>query len=241
MRETSSRVVVGRKEGWRGAVSARASGFPRFRRECEVESRGGRSRDASRRAIRRGGRRPDPSIAPIGMSAIERLKARVREPENADGGGSHASVYAGGLRVTHPRLCPCLCRSRRRHPCRTRQPLSGPSSPPWSSPRRPSRASEDERAVAAKRRFRLVALLAECAAGARGRRRRRRRVRSRTGSLRRAGEYRGASTERGDVHERAPNAVARENDCAFGRRRHSTFSDRTRTFALSTDASPHQS
>lgn len=98
-----------------------------------------------------------------------------------------------------------------------------------------------ERAVAAKRRFRLVALLAECAAGARGRRRRRRRVRSRTGSLRRAGEYRGASTERGDVHERAPNAVARENDCAFGRRRHSTFSDRTRTFALSTDASPQQS
>ena len=142
MRETSSRVVVGRKEGWRGAVSARASRFPRFRRECEVESRGGRSRDASRRAIRRGGRRPDPSIAPIGMSAIERLKARVREPENADGGGSHASVYAGGLRVTHPRLCPCLCRSDlRRRPCRTRQPLSGPSSPPWSSPRRPSRAS----------------------------------------------------------------------------------------------------
>ena len=39
MRETSSRVVVGRKEGWRGAVSARASGFPRFRMECEVESR----------------------------------------------------------------------------------------------------------------------------------------------------------------------------------------------------------
>lgn len=85
-----------------------------------------------------------------------------------------------------------------------------------------------ERAVAAKRRFRLVALLAECAAGARGRRRRRRRVRSRTGSLRRAGEYRGASTERGDVHERAPNAVARENDCAFGRRRHSTFSQTER-------------
>ena len=194
------------------------------------------TRDTTRRTPSRPFDRPDRA------SAIERLKARVREPENADGGGSHASVYAGGLRVTHPRLCPCLCRSDlRRRPCRTRQPLSGPSSPPWSSPRRPSRASEDERAVAAKRRFRLVALLAECAAGARGRRRRRRRVRSRTGSLRRAGEYRGASTERGDVHERAPNAVARENDCAFGRRRHSTFSDRTRTFALSTDASPHQS
>ena len=142
MRETSSRVVVGRKEGWRGAVSARASGFPKFRMECEVESRGGRSRafvatrDTTRRTPSRPFDRPDRA------SAIERLKARVREPENADGGGSHASVYAGGLRVTHPRLCPCLCRSDlRRRPCRTRQPLSGPSSPPWSSPRRPSRAS----------------------------------------------------------------------------------------------------
>ena len=61
----------------------------------------------SRRAIRRGGRRPDPSIAPIGMSAIERLKARVREPENADGGGSHASalmlaVFASRTRASAP-------------------------------------------------------------------------------------------------------------------------------------------
>ena len=94
------------------------------------------TRDTTRRTPSRPFDRPDRA------SAIERLKARVREPENADGGGSHASVYAGGLRVTHPRLCPCLCRSDlRRRPCRPRQPLSGPSSPPWSSPRRPSRAS----------------------------------------------------------------------------------------------------
>jgi hypothetical protein len=156
MRETSSRVVAGRA-GMEGC-GQRA----RFRvSEVSAGVRGreslGRSRDASRRAIRRGGRRPDPSIAPIGMSAIERLKARVREPENADGGGSHASVYAGGLRVTHPRLCPCLCRSDlRRRPCRTRQPLSGPSSPPWSSPRRPSRASRPSARSPRKEGFALL-------------------------------------------------------------------------------------
>ena len=100
------------------------------------------------------------------------LKARVREPENADGGGSHASVYAGGLRVTHPRLCPCLCRSDlRRRPCRTRQPLSGPSSPPWSSPRRPSRASRPSARSPRKEGFALL-LCSPNARRARGVRRR---------------------------------------------------------------------
>lgn len=166
-----------------------------------------------------------PVDRPDRASAIERTSESEGSRTRKRGRRRFSRVRrARGLRVTHPRLCPCLCRSRRRRPFRTRQPPSGPSSPPWSSPRRPSRASRPSARSPRKEGFALLLLLADCAAGARERRRRRRRVRSRTGSLRRAGEYRGASTERGDVHERAPNAVARENDCAFGRRRHSTFS-----------------
>lgn len=52
-------------------------------------------------------RRPDPSIAPIERArSNERLKARVREPENADGGGFHASgalaVFASRTRASAP-------------------------------------------------------------------------------------------------------------------------------------------
>ena len=160
-------------------------------------------------------RRPDPSIVPI-----ERARSNVggvaSEGSRTQKRGRRRFSRvrrARGLRVTHPRLCSCPCRSRRRRPCRTRQLPSGPSSPPWSSPRRPSRASRPSARSPRKEGFDSFA---DCAAGARERRRRRGRVRSRTGSRRRAGEYRGASTERGDVHERAPNAVARANGCGLG-------------------------
>jgi len=206
-----------------GGRSARARlGFRGFRSEGEVESR-----PVDRATLRDARYDEAPSSRPVDRPdrarAIERRRSREGEGSRTQKRGRRRFSRvrrARGLRVTHPRLCSCPCRSRRRRPCRTRQLPSGPSSPPWSSPRRPSRASRPSARSPRKQGFDSFA---DCAAGARERRRRRGRVRSRTGSRRRAGEYRGASTERGDVHERAPNAVARANGCAFGRRRHSFF------------------
>ena len=214
--------VVG-DAGVENGRSARARlGFRGFGSEGEVESR------PVHRATRRDARYDEaPSSRPVDRPdrarAIDRRRSREGEGSRTQKRGRRRFSRVRrtrGLRVTHPRLCSCPCRSRRRRPCWTRQLPSRPSSPPWSSPRRPSRASRPSARSPRKEGFDSFA---DCAAGARERRRRRGRVRSRTGSRRRAGEYRGASTERGDVHERAPNAVARANGCAFGRRRHSFF------------------
>ena len=180
--------------------SARARlGFRGFGSEGEVESR------PVHRARRRDARYDEaPSSRPVDRPdrarAIDRRRSREGEGSRTQKRGRRRFSRVRrtrGLRVTHPRLCSCPCRSRRRRPCWTRQLPSRPSSPPWSSPRRPSRASRPSARSPRKEGFDSFA---DCAAGARERRRRRGRVRSRTGSRRRAGEYRGASTERGDVH-----------------------------------------
>ena len=121
--------------------SARARlGFRGFGSEGEVESR------PVHRATRRDARYDEaPSSRPVDRPdrarAIDRRRSREGEGSRTQKRGRRRFSRVRrtrGLRVTHPRLCSCPCRSRRRRPCWTRQLPSRPSSPPWSIPRPPS-------------------------------------------------------------------------------------------------------
>lgn len=147
--------------------SARARlGFRGFGSEGEVESR------PVHRATRRDARYDEaPSSRPVDRPdrarAIDRRRSREGEGSRTQKRGRRRFSRVRrtrGLRVTHPRLCSCPCRSRRRRPCWTRQLPSRPSSPPWSSPRRPSRASRPSARSPRKEGFDSFA---DCAAGAR--------------------------------------------------------------------------
>ena len=210
----------GDARGWRVGGQRAREGFERVR--SGVKS--GVARSIARRVATRDTtrlRRLDLSIAPIERARSNVggvARARVREPKNANGGGFHASGALGSWRHAPAPLALSL-------PLPTPLPDAAASFGAFFStvvqPSSTIPRVSTERAVAAKRRFRLVRRLRGGREGT-ATTTRSRSLESRVASTRRRVPgcvYRA----RGRSRTRTPNAVARANDCAFGRRRHSFY------------------